>query len=686
MTVVPFRPRSNGTRQGSLVSAHGQRSVLPPPGVKAVGIDLGTTNSVVSVFKEHREQPETLIYEEQSRLVPSVVHWMPETSTELVGRPALEAAHDNLGELIRSTKRLMGLAQQTFLSNGKQYTPEEAATSVLKYLTGHPTLSEEISAHGQLWAVVTVPAHFDDAARLATVAAAESAGIKVLRIVNEPTAAALAYSMLPDVRDLDKETLVVYDLGGGTFDVSVVEREGLVFNVLASEGDVQLGGDDFDTALAEYLAKHVRPELASKRIKPGSTAFKYLLHLAEDAKKKFQNQGSVQVKAENLDGTGAQIDLLLHRDVFESLAAPYIEKTLLLTERAIHAAKKRTKNISRVLLVGGSTRVALVRKMLEQYFPDCMVDARLEPDLAVSWGASIQAAIILGLEPSTILVDVCSHSLGVGVAEDSRSIDENFKKVARKFGLLRPVSEEQLHLVLGDKFDEFNRELRGLLRVAPIIHRNSPLPSLRSEFFNTLFDNQIAVQVIVVQGEGETVVENRLIGTFMFELQQPCPAGSKCEIQLTYDQNGMVHVLAKQLGTENQAEAIFDSRTGEVKGWVALADESPENPATDSDTEAIAEKSPAAVAFVPSKSTLADPSPQGAESEGSGVPAPTQVNAILVRARRHLMRLSSSSVHHGKLGQLIAEYEKLLALSAAGEDCDDALDAIEQDFQKIFES
>jgi molecular chaperone DnaK len=667
MTVVPFRPRSNGTRQGSSVSAQGQRSLQPPPGVKAVGIDLGTTNSVVSVFKEHLEQPDTLIYEEQSRLVPSVVHWTSENSVELVGRPALEAAQENISQLVRSTKRLMGLAKQTFVSNGREYTPEEAATSVLKYLAGHPALSSEISLHGKLWAVVTVPAHFDDAARLATVAAAEAAGINILRIVNEPTAAALAYSMLPDVRDLEKETLVVYDLGGGTFDVSVVEREGLIFNVLASEGDVQLGGDDLDTALAEHLVKSVQPELASKRIKPGSAAFKNLLLLAEDAKKKFQNQGSVHIHHENLDDAGAQIDLVLHRDVFESLAAPYIEKTLLLTERAVHAAKKRTKNISRILLVGGSTRVALVRKMLEQYFPDCMVDARLEPDLAVSWGASIQAAIILGLEPSTILVDVCSHSLGVGVAEDSRSIDENFKKIARKFGVLRPSSEDQLQLILGDKFEDFHRELRGLLRVAPIIHRNSPLPSMRSEFFNTLFDNQIAVQVIVVQGEGETVSENRLIGTFMFELQQPCPAGSKCEIQLTYDQNGMVHVLAKQLGTENQGEAVFDSRTGEVKGWIALADDAEHEPS------------------VGYSASVSEPQ-FTADSASSSAPSSTQVNATLVRARRHLMRLSSSSEGHHKLTQLIAEYEKNLALSAAGEDCDDALDSIEEQFRLIFEA
>jgi|GEM_PF-394204 len=686
MTVVPFRPRSNGTRQGIGLSAHGQRGSEPPSGVKAIGIDLGTTNSVVSIFREHLEQPDALEYDNNARLVPSVVYWSSEAGTELVGRPALNAAEENIGELVRSTKRLMGFAQQTFNSNGRDYTPEQAAAAVLRYLGKHEALLSETQTHGGLWAVVTVPAHFDDAARMSTISAAESAGINVLRIVNEPTTAALAYSMLPDVRDLEKETLVVYDLGGGTFDVSVVEREGLVFNVLASEGDVQLGGDDLDHALAEHLMGFVSPKLASKRIRPGSVGFKALLFLAEDAKKKFQTEGSVRIKSQRLDDSGASIDVTIQRDVFESLSAPFIEKTLTLTERAIHAAKKRPKNISRILLVGGSTRVALVRKMLEQYFPSCMVDARLEPDLAVSWGASIQAAIILGLEPSTILVDVCSHSLGVGVAEDSRSIDDNFKKVSRKFGVLRPVSEEQLSNVLGEKIKDFHQELRGLLRVAPIIHRNSALPSKRSEFFNTLFDNQMAVQVIVVQGEGETVGENRLIGAFMFELKQPCPSGSKCEIQLTYDQNGMVHVLAKQLETDNQAEAIFDSRTGEVSGWVALSESSPDSAATVSiktskiestshDGSGVSENEFQNELFKGNDKTSETTSP---------VPESPQINAMLIKARRHLMRLAMGSQEHLALGNLISKYEALLARSASGDDCDDELDAIEHEFAGIL--
>jgi molecular chaperone DnaK (HSP70) len=257
-------------------------------------------------------------------------------------------------------------------------------------------------------------------------------------------------------------------------------------------------------------------------------------------------------------------------------------------------------------------------------------------------------------------VDVCSHSLGVGVAEDSRSIDENFRKVARKFGILNSVSEDQLQRVLGDRVDEFQKELRGLLRVAPIIHRNSALPSKRSEFFNTLYENQAAVQVIVVQGEGETVGENRFIGAFMFPLKQPCPAASQCEIQLTYDQNGMIHVLAKQLKTDNQAEAVFDSRTGEVTGWVNVSDLNGDRP---DELQA-----------------------QADETVQTAAPAemPHRQNAFLVKAKRQLMRTQSGSEKHGILSSIIDEYEKLLEQTARGEDCDDGMDALEAEYDKNF--
>jgi molecular chaperone DnaK len=266
--------------------------------------------------------------------------------------------------------------------------------------------------------------------------------------------------------------------------------------------------------------------------------------------------------------------------------------------------------------------------------------------------------------------------LGVGVAEDSRSIDANFKSVAKKYGILSPVSEDQLNAILGERIEDFHRDLRALLRVAPIIHRNSALPSKRSEFFNTLYENQAAVQVIVVQGEGESVGENRMIGTFMFPLKQPCPAGSQCEIQLTYDQNGMVHVLAKQLKTSNQAEAVFDSRTGEVTGWVTVSDANPEN--DDDGSESL----PHGVRKnAKGSNDRLNVSPSSEASAADGV---RQQNATLVKARRHLMRMSSGSPLHQQLLSLIAGYEELLAKSAAGEDCDEQMEAVEAEIEKFF--
>jgi molecular chaperone DnaK len=566
MTVIQFRKRNAEPAPGEAHADGASTIAKPPRGARAIGIDLGTTNSVVSLYTPNKSEPETLLYDDLP-MVPSVLYFDEELGREVVGHRAWKQLEEHPEAIVRGTKRSMGSVARNFFSGNRAYSPEEAATRVLGYLAEHPALKEEQSQNGNVWAVVTVPAHFDDAARRSTIQAASSAGIQVLRIVNEPTAAALAYSMLPDVRQRSGETLAVFDFGGGTFDVSIVERDGLVFNVLASEGDIFLGGDDIDAAFANHLLQFVKPVLSARRAKADSPLFKKLLHLAEGAKIEFESKGKLRIYDDDLDGRGACIDVELTRDVLEDLAAPFVQRTLELTERAMHAAKRRHNQISRILLVGGSTRLALVRRMLTDYFPACQVDGRLEPDLAVSWGAAVQAAIILGIEPDTILVDVCSHSLGIGVAEDSAAVNENFKRVARKFGILPSVTEAQLEQILGDRLSEFNHELQSLLHVAPIIHRNSPLPARRSEFFSTLYANQLGVHVVVVQGEGDTVGENRLIGSFLFELTQPCAKGARCEIQLTYDVNGMVHVLAKQLDTDNEAEAQFDSRTGEVIGW-----------------------------------------------------------------------------------------------------------------------
>lgn len=667
--VIPFkRPEKGQDKSKSAFPRISTESALvrdfharvkPPDGVSAIGIDLGTTHSVVSVLSPSATHPESLKYDGKN-LVPSAFYFDDESQTELVGQAAMEhAAAHGIEHLVKSTKRFMGTVGNTFQSGSRVYTPEDIAARVLRYLSTHQTLQSQVESFGAIYAVVTVPAHFDDAARQATLAAAQDAKIEVLRVINEPTAAALAYSMLPDVRHLDHEVLAVYDFGGGTFDVSIVEREGLVFNVLASEGDVRLGGDDIDEALADFLLKSVQPPFVARRTTRESQLYKSLRSIAERSKRQFTSQAQVIIDIPDIDGLGASLKIEIERETFFEIAQPLVQRTLELTERAMLAAKKRPSHISRILTVGGSSRLGLVEKMLAAYFPSCAVDSRLEPDLAISWGASVQASIILGLQPETILVDVCSHTLGIGVAEDSHSISENFKAVVKKYGLQDVSSDERIQEQLGDKVFDFNRDLQSMLRVAPIIHRNAPLPARRAEFFSTLYANQTAVQVIVAQGEKETVGENKLIGAFLFELQHPCPSGTRCEIQLTYDVNGMIQVFAKQIGTDNEAIAQFDSRTGEVIGWRKLtAKKDMENETPENESLAI-------------------------EKTITQVPV---MNAVVVRARRALMTLSATHAERERLQTLLNHYSAELSASQNGAQNDDVIDELEMTLAALLDA
>jgi molecular chaperone DnaK len=548
---------------------------VPTPGIEvtsawtAVGIDLGTTHSVLSLVNSVMDHPRSLSFDD-SCLVPSLLQRDLSTGQLVAGKKA-----ETLESPIRSTKRYMGQVGVEFpTTGGAPISPVDAATALLSYLATHPEVQESKAESGEVWSVITVPAHFGDAARQATLDAANAAGLKVLRIINEPTAAALAYSMLPDVRNEEHEILAVYDLGGGTFDVTLLERKGLTFNVLSSEGDLKLGGDDFNDRLVEHLAGKCFPKVdIGKKGFWQSPLYHSLWAEAEHAKRALQESMECQIKTKfGHEAKQIVLDVTLERHEFESLITPEIERTLALMDRAILAARKRNKDLTRVLLVGGSTRLLLVEKMLIAHFPNAKIDGRLEPDLAVSWGASLQASLLLGIRMDTILVDVCSHSLGIGVAEDGRTLQENFRRACKHFGVLPNVPEHAIGKALGEKTKDFHVYLQGLLRVASIIHRNSPLPARRSEFFSTLYDDQEAVQVLVTQGEGETVGQNRVIGSFLFHLKPPAPAGTKCEIQLTYDVNGMIQVMAKQHGANHSALARFNSTTGEVLDWVQVDD------------------------------------------------------------------------------------------------------------------
>lgn len=670
MSVIEFK------RKGKLgiVSSQPLQVVTPPSGAAAVGIDLGTTNSVVTILRPNEAAPTTLSYE-GSNLIPSMLYFDQQEKKELLGLKAQIHLDTHPAHVIKSTKRSIGKQNSVFHSYENSYTAEQVATLLLQYIAGHPVLVEEKNKFGFIWVVITVPAHFDDAARLATIAAAHTAGLQVLRIINEPTAAALAYSTVAENNASKQnpayaaqETLAVFDFGGGTFDVTIVEKQDLAFHVLSSEGDVNLGGDDLDEALADFFLTQVKPDFTARRANKDSNLYRHLLVHAEKTKKRFQTEGVVSVSDQNLDGNETSLEIEITHHDFEHLIEPILQKTILLTESAMRAAKRSPKMVSRILLVGGSSRLNLIRQMLFDYF-GCEVDARLEPDLAVSFGACIQAAMILGIEVDTILVDVCSHTLGVGVVENPNAIQQNFKTVAKKFGISPTLSDAELQNQLGERFDEFHLELQNLLHVAPILHRNSPLPARKSEFFNTVYHNQLAVHVVVVQGEKDLVGENRLIGSFLFLLEQPCPKGTRCEIQLTYDVNGMVHVFAKQLGTQNQAKADFDSRTGEVTGWIKeeVAVAPPPQPQTTK------------------SSNLVSLNFGGGSSQQDDSLQLSFVNSVFLRAKRHLATLNKESEEHAQLFKVTMRYGQLLQEAHKGASNDAEIDLMETELMALLE-
>ena len=692
MTVLEFKKKIKNVSQ-----IDKSNYIAPPANTTAIGIDLGTTNSVVSIFSGEDEKPTTLFYE-GSNLIPSLLYYDAENDKIIVGLKAKKFNDKDSSHVIKSTKRSMGKNHPPFCSHNKTFSAEEVATAILQYILSHPTIVEEKEKQGGLWAVITVPAHFDDAARTATILSAEKAGITVLRIINEPTAAALAYSVLDETDKNNSENLAIFDFGGGTFDVSIVERNDLTFNVLSSEGDVNLGGDDIDEVLAQFFLKKVEPPFIARRAEKDSELYRKISLHAQDAKKALQTALSVTIEDQNLDGKGSSLKVTLDRNEFEEMIFSILQKALFLTERSIQSAKKSPKNISRILLVGGSTRLNLIRKMLTDYFP-CVVDARLEPDIAVSWGACIQAAIILGIEIETILVDVCTHTLGVGVVESSDAAQDNVKQIAKKYGLSYPLSESELKSKFGDKIDDFNLEVQGLLRVAPILYRNSPLPARKSEFFNTVYHNQGAVHVVVVQGEGDIVNENRLIGSFMFQLVQPTPKGTRCEIQLTYDVNGMVQVFAKQLGTDNEYRAHFDSRTGQVQGWSKV--ETSPIPTSLSEPKITLESSN--VTVLP-KVTKMNKNLEVSEdldnhkvvsisfgskkkdviNESSDLNSISVVNAIILRAKRDLSKMDLNSPEYDKIFTLTKQYAQLIERSHE-ENCEDEVEIIEDELLLCLE-
>lgn len=501
------------------------------------GIDLGTTNSCLAVMEA--DGPRVIEIEGQP-IVPSVVSF-DAGGEVIVGQRARNRLVLEPEATVQSVKRRMG-GSDRIDCGGRSLLPEEIAAEILRFLKveGERSCGREVER-----VVITVPAYFGDAQRRATLRAGELAGLEVVRLLNEPTAAALVYDRLemrsigwvgPDAAagsrrrsaSAPAQRVLVYDLGGGTFDVSVVEIGGEVNEVRSSCGDNQLGGDDFDLLLAEHLLARVR-ERYGRDLGADRRAVARLRNAAERAKIDLSSQPYARVMEEAL-APGLHLDLEIARPAFEALIERYLESTLSEVDRALDEAGLGPDRVDRVVLVGGSTRIPRIAEMLGARFP-CPVDHAVDPALGVALGAALQGAILGGRVFDQILVDVAAHSLGVKTLDNV--LDGGFSH-----GFERPEA------------DHFS----------VVIRRNTQIPATRSEVYFTMVDNQKQVQVEVYQGESELCSRNTRIGQFAFELA-PAPAGSAVVVEFSYDLDGIIRVVVSQKDADRRKEVTLDTRT-----------------------------------------------------------------------------------------------------------------------------
>lgn len=474
---------------------------------KIIGIDLGTTNSCVAVLEGG--EAKVITNPEGERTTPSVVAF--KNGERIVGAAAKRQALTN-PNTVSSIKRLMGTAKKVE-AEGKKYSPEEISAMILSYLKDYAEsyLGETVSK-----AVITVPAYFNDAQRQATKNAGKIAGLEVERIINEPTAAALAYGL--DKQDKN-QTILVYDLGGGTFDVSILELGDGVFEVKSTSGNTHLGGDDFDNCIMDYLVKEFKKENGVDLSKD-KLAMQRLKEISEKAKKDLSGMTSTQISApfisQSKDGQPLHLDMTLTRAKFEDLIEDLVESTLDPVHKALKDAGLKKDDIDKVIMVGGSTRIPMVYELVKKELGKDP-SREVNPDEAVAMGAAIQGGVLTGEVNDIVLLDVTPLSLGL-------------------------------------------ETLGGVMTV--LIPRNTTVPTQKKQVFSTAADNQPAVDIHVLQGERPMAADNKTLGNFQLTGIPAAPRGvPQIEVTFDIDANSIVHVTAKDLGTNKEQSITITSST-----------------------------------------------------------------------------------------------------------------------------